>query len=33
MRTHTTLIAAGALAALALYWSLAPGEAPAPPPQ
>lgn len=33
MRTHTNLIAAGALAALALYWSLAPGEAPAPPPQ
>lgn len=33
MRTHTTLIAAGALAALALYWSLAPGEAPAPPPK
>ncbi|MGK5027305.1 lipase secretion chaperone [Janthinobacterium sp. RB2R34] len=33
MRLHTTLIAAGALAALALYWTQAPGEAPAPPPQ
>ena len=32
MRTNTTLITAGTLAALALYWSLARGEPPAPPP-
>jgi len=32
MRTNTTLITAGPLAALALYWSLARGEPPAPPP-
>ncbi|OBV38225.1 lipase secretion chaperone [Janthinobacterium psychrotolerans] len=32
MRTNKSLIAAGALAAMALYWSLAPGEPPAPAP-
>ena len=34
MRTHTTWLAAGAIAALALCWTLSPGEpAPAPPAQ
>lgn len=32
MRTNMTLITAGTLAALTLYWSLARGEPPAPPP-
>ena len=31
MRTHTTWLAAGAIAALALYWTLSPGEPAAPP--
>ena len=32
MRAHTTWLAAGAIAALALYWTLSPGEPAAPPP-
>ena len=31
MRTHTTWLAAGAIAALALYWTQSPGEPAAPP--
>lgn len=31
MRTHTTWLVAGAIAAVALYWTLSPGEPAAPP--